>query len=62
MGKGNFSAWYGSHSQTADDREEAHVTTVASAGGFMYLVCHTCQVRQSIDEIEAGLPVIMKGA
>lgn len=62
MAKGNFGAWFGTHSEVPDDRDVTHVTQVTEAGGFMYLVCHTCQVRQTMDEVEAGLPVVVKGA
>lgn len=36
---------------------EAHHTDTMEAGGFLYLSCWECMVLQTVDEVDAGLPV-----
>jgi hypothetical protein len=50
----SFARWKEEH--TADDCE----TQLVSAGGFVWLVCMDCSVRQTMDEVEAGLPIQCK--
>lgn len=45
----DFSDWKAEH--------EDHDCSMIEAGGFLYLVCDECAVMQTVDEIDAGLPV-----
>ncbi len=38
----------------------AHKTVYVEAGGFLYLLCGGCDLLQTVDEVDAGLPVASK--
>lgn len=54
MASHSFARWTVEHPK---DRCEMQLV---SAGGFIYLICLDCEVRQTIDEVEAGLPIACK--
>lgn len=37
--------------------EPAHLVTLHVVNGFLTLVCEVCHVSQTVDDVEAGLPV-----
>jgi len=36
---------------------ETHEFALEEAGGFLYAICLDCEVMQTVDDLDAGLPV-----
>lgn len=56
----NVTRWYEQHPETEivdGNMVRGHPTVIQAAGGFLYLMCMNCYMVQSVDEIDAGLPV-----
>lgn len=57
----DMSRWFVEHPETyimeGGEMVRGHATMYHEAGGFLYALCHNCFVMQSVDEIDAGLPI-----